>query len=233
MTGKGITVGVIEDHPMYRSALTQLLGAAPGFEVDAAAESVAQFAARRRYQDSVVILDLRLPGVRDSAAVMAVVAMGHKVLVVSAHASQNEVLGAMAAGARGFLSKDVDGDEILRALRQIAAGDSYVRPAGHRHPYRQVLFGPDQGQDRPAQAIRADQVRHRAGSSGCSGQQVGLVPALARLRQLGLQIVPAGRSPAANLLDADVANEFLPRGYIRCINTVILCKTLDTRSFIR
>jgi DNA-binding NarL/FixJ family response regulator len=128
MTDKGITVGVIEDHPMYRSALTQLLGAAPGFEVDAAAESVAQFAARRRYQDSVVILDLRLPGVRDSAAVMAVVAMGHKVLVVSAHASQNEVLGAMAAGARGFLSKDVDGDEILRALRQIAAGDSYVSP---------------------------------------------------------------------------------------------------------
>jgi DNA-binding NarL/FixJ family response regulator len=128
MADKGITVGVIEDHPLYRSALTQLLDAAPGFELDAAAESVARFAARRRYQDSVVILDLRLPGVRESAAVMAVVAMGHKVLVVSAHASQNEVLSAMAAGARGFLSKDVDGDEILLALRQIAAGDSYVSP---------------------------------------------------------------------------------------------------------
>jgi DNA-binding NarL/FixJ family response regulator len=128
MTDKGITVGVIEDHPLYRSALTQLLDAAPGFEVDAVAESVTRFAARRRYQDSVVILDLRLPDVRDSAAVMAVVAMGHKVLVVSAHAGQNEVLSAMAAGARGFLSKDVDGDEILRALRQIAAGDSYVSP---------------------------------------------------------------------------------------------------------
>jgi DNA-binding NarL/FixJ family response regulator len=128
MADKGITVGVVEDHPLYRSALTQLLDAAPGFELDAAAESVARFATRRRYQDSVVILDLRLPGVRDSAAVMAVVAMGHKVLVVSAHASQNEVLSAMAAGARGFLPKDVDGDEILRALRQIAAGDSYVSP---------------------------------------------------------------------------------------------------------
>lgn len=128
MTDNPITVGVIEDHPLYRSALAQLLDAAPGFEVDAAAESVAQFTARRRYSDSVVILDLRLPGVRDSAAVMAVVAMGHKVLVVSAHAGQTEVLNAMAAGARGFLSKDVDGEEILRALRLIAAGDSYVSP---------------------------------------------------------------------------------------------------------
>jgi DNA-binding NarL/FixJ family response regulator len=128
MTDNPITVGVIEDHPLYRSALARLLDAAPGFEVDAAAESVAQFTARRRYQDSVVILDLRLPGVQDSAAVMAVVGMGHKVLVVSAHAGQAEVLNAMAAGARGFLSKDVDCDEILRALSLIAAGGSYVSP---------------------------------------------------------------------------------------------------------
>jgi DNA-binding NarL/FixJ family response regulator len=128
MTDKAISVGIIEDHPLYRSALARLLDAAPGFALDAAAESVPQFAARRRHQDSVVILDLRLPGVRDSAAVMAVVAMGHKVLVVSAHAGQAEVLSAMAAGARGFLSKDVDGDEILLALQQIAAGDSYVSP---------------------------------------------------------------------------------------------------------
>jgi DNA-binding NarL/FixJ family response regulator len=128
MPEQGITVGVIEDHPLYRSALAQLLDAAPGFELDAVAESVAQFTARRRHQDSVVILDLRLPGVQDSAAVMAVVAMGHKVLVVSAHAGQAEVLNAMAAGARGFLSKDADVDEILHALRLISAGDSYVSP---------------------------------------------------------------------------------------------------------
>lgn len=129
MTDQEITVGVVEDHPLYRSALVQLLESAPGFAVDAAADSVAQFAARRRSSESVVILDLRLPGVQDSAAVMQVVAMGHKVLVVSAHAGQAEVLGAMAAGARGFLSKDVDGEEILLALRQIAAGGSYVSPA--------------------------------------------------------------------------------------------------------
>jgi DNA-binding NarL/FixJ family response regulator len=126
-----IRVGIIEDHPLYRDALAELVAATPGFEVDAVAESVARFAVRSRSDNgavSVVILDLRLPGVRDSAAVMELVAMGHKVLVVSAHAGQSEVLAAMAAGARGFLSKEVEGDEIIRALCQIASGDSYVSP---------------------------------------------------------------------------------------------------------
>ncbi|CAM3716435.1 response regulator transcription factor [Kibdelosporangium persicum] len=124
----GITVGVIEDHPLYRSAVAQLLTESPDFELDTVAESVAQFAVRRRSPESVVVLDLKLPGVRDSAAVMEVVGMGHKVLVVSAHAGQHEVLSAMAAGARGFLSKDVEAAELLRALRLIAMGESYISP---------------------------------------------------------------------------------------------------------
>jgi DNA-binding NarL/FixJ family response regulator len=47
---------------------------------------------------------------------------------VSAHAGQDEVLGAIAAGARGYLTKDVDGSEIIRAVREVGAGNSYVSP---------------------------------------------------------------------------------------------------------
>ena len=74
------------------------------------------------------MLDLKLRGVQDAAAVMQVVGMGHRVLVVSAHAGQAEVLGAISAGARGYLSKDADGAEILRAIREISTGNSYVSP---------------------------------------------------------------------------------------------------------
>lgn len=119
---------MIEDHPLFRSAVAQLITESPDFELDAVAESVAQFAVRRRHPSAVVILDLGLPGLCGAAAVMEVVTMGHKVLVVSANAGQHEVLGAMAAGARGFLAKDVEADELLRALRQIAQGDSYISP---------------------------------------------------------------------------------------------------------
>jgi DNA-binding NarL/FixJ family response regulator len=122
-----VLVGVVEDHPLYRAAVARVLAEAPGIEVGELSESVAQFAARRQ-APGVVIVDLNLPGVSGAAAVMAVVAMGHAVLVVSAQAGQEEVLGAISAGARGYLTKDADGTEILRAVREVAAGNSYVSP---------------------------------------------------------------------------------------------------------
>jgi len=124
-----IRVGVIEDHPLYRTAVARVLAEAPGIELGPVADSVPSFAAAREPAGCVVVLDLKLRGVTDSAAVQQVVAMGHKVLVVSAHAGQDEVLGAISAGARGYLSKDAEGMDILRAVREIAAGNTYVSPA--------------------------------------------------------------------------------------------------------
>lgn len=123
-----ITVAVVEDHPLFRAAVARVLSEVPDFHVATTAESVAQFAAARLEPGAVVILDLKLRGVGDAAAVMQVVGMGHRVLVVSAHAGQDEVLGAIGAGAKGYLTKDTDGAEIIRAVREVAAGNSYVTP---------------------------------------------------------------------------------------------------------
>ncbi|MEV5536656.1 response regulator transcription factor [Saccharopolyspora shandongensis] len=128
METKRIRVGVVEDHPLYRAAVARMLADAPDVEVDAVAESVAQFVARSRCAGSIVVLDLGLPGVRGAAAVMELVRRGHPVLVVSATADRTEVVGAMLAGARGFLCKDAEGEEILAAIREIAAGRSHVAP---------------------------------------------------------------------------------------------------------
>ncbi len=65
-------------------------------------------------------------GVRDSAAVLALTGMGHRVLVLSAWTGRAEVHGALAAGARGYLSKHADGVEIVRAVHEIAAGNRYL-----------------------------------------------------------------------------------------------------------
>jgi DNA-binding NarL/FixJ family response regulator len=124
-----VLVGVVEDHPLYRTAVARILDEAPDVELGVVADSVARFAAGRQRPGGVVVLDLKLQGVCDAAAVLEIVGMGHKVLVVSAHASQSDVLGAISAGARGYLSKDSDGAEILRAIRAIGAGNSYVSPA--------------------------------------------------------------------------------------------------------
>jgi DNA-binding NarL/FixJ family response regulator len=123
-----IEVSVVEDHPLYRAALVRALSDTATVRVGATAGSVEEFLAHHRPVGGAVILDLKLPGVQDAAAVVQLVTRGYHVLVVSAHGARADVLSAVAAGARGYLTKDADAEEILRAVREVAAGHSYVSP---------------------------------------------------------------------------------------------------------
>ncbi|MER6799322.1 response regulator transcription factor [Amycolatopsis mediterranei] len=125
--GQGrVRVAVIEDHPLYRVSVERVLAEAGFVELGAVVDSVARFHVHRQPPGSVVLLDLGLPGVAGAAAVLEVCELGHHVLVVSAQAEPEVVLGAIAAGARGFLSKDVDADELLIAIKTVADGGAYV-----------------------------------------------------------------------------------------------------------
>ena len=126
--GRSTRVGVIEDHPLYRAALVRLLDDAVDVELGAVAESVEQFTGAHEPAGSVVVLDLKLRGVTDAAAVAKVVAMGHRVLVVSGYATPADILGAIGAGALGYLSKHAAAEDILQAVRTIGTGGSYVSP---------------------------------------------------------------------------------------------------------
>lgn len=121
-----VRVAVIEDHPLYRVSVERVLAEAEFIELGAVVDSVARFHVHRQPPGSVVLLDLGLPGVAGAAAVLEVCELGHHVLVVSAQAEPEVVLGAIAAGARGFLSKDVDADELLIAIKTVAGGGAYV-----------------------------------------------------------------------------------------------------------
>jgi len=123
-----IDVSVVEDHPLYRIALVQVLMESGCTRVGTIAGSVEEFASFRAPPGGVVVLDLKLPGLHDASAVVAVTSMGHRVLVVSAQADKAAVLAAVAAGARGFLTKDAEAAEIIRAVREVAAGHTYVSP---------------------------------------------------------------------------------------------------------
>jgi DNA-binding NarL/FixJ family response regulator len=133
-----IEIHVVEDHPLYRAAIVQALSTSDDMRIGVTARSVEEFAAfqrslqvdrpTQRPSGTVVILDLRLPGVSDAEAVATVAGMGLVVLVLSAHGERSDVLAAMSAGASGYLTKDADIDEIQRAVRQVAAGNSYVSP---------------------------------------------------------------------------------------------------------
>jgi DNA-binding NarL/FixJ family response regulator len=123
-----IQVAIVEDHPVFRKGLIQVIEATPGLALAGAARSVEELDAQARGggQAQVILLDLRLPGLTGAAAVADLCARGQTVLVVSASEAPADVVEAIGAGARGYLSKQAEETEIVRAIRAVAEGRTYV-----------------------------------------------------------------------------------------------------------
>ena len=130
MSEEPIRVMVVDDHPMWRDAVERDLVAA-GFEVVAVAadghQALARFPAAR---PQVVVLDLQIPG-PDGVEVTRTV-LEHdpsaRVLILSASGEQADVLDAVKAGATGYLVKSASREELVRAVRRVAAGDTVFTP---------------------------------------------------------------------------------------------------------
>jgi DNA-binding NarL/FixJ family response regulator len=123
------TVAIVEDHPVYRLGLVQAIEATPVLDLVITARSIEDFQARALTRPDVVILDLHLPGGMEGAeAVDNLAAQGFAVLVVSVSDRQAVVVDAIGAGARGYLTKEAEPDEIIRAVMIVAAGGTYVSP---------------------------------------------------------------------------------------------------------
>ena len=133
-TGTGETprlrVMVVDDHPMWRDGVARDLTEA-GFEVVATAatgtEALTRAAAVR---PQVVVLDLQIPapnGVEVTATLVAEDPTA-RVLILSASGEQTDVLEAVKAGATGYLVKSASREELLAAVRRVAAGDTVFTP---------------------------------------------------------------------------------------------------------
>jgi DNA-binding NarL/FixJ family response regulator len=122
-----IRVAITEDHPVFRKGLMQVVETAEGLELAGVARSVDDFDTLR-LGGVIVLLDLQLPGSRLQGpdAVAHLAASGHQVLVVSASEQPADVVQAIGAGARGYLSKQAEETEILGAIQAVAQGHTYV-----------------------------------------------------------------------------------------------------------
>jgi DNA-binding NarL/FixJ family response regulator len=123
-----IRVAVIEDHPVFRIGLGDLLERSEGIELVALRDSFVSFAHDHVHDVDVVLLDLHLPGRSGPDAVGALRESGSAVLVLSADGTRQGVLDAVAAGAAGYVTKDSDPTDIVTAVRTVAAGGSYISP---------------------------------------------------------------------------------------------------------
>jgi DNA-binding NarL/FixJ family response regulator len=125
-----IRVMVVDDHPMWRDAVEHDLARA-GFDVVAVAadghQAIARFPAAR---PQVVVLDLQIPG--PSGVEVTADVLGRdpsaRVLILSASGEQSDVLEAVKAGATGYLVKSASREELIDAVRRVAAGDTVFTP---------------------------------------------------------------------------------------------------------
>jgi DNA-binding NarL/FixJ family response regulator len=134
MTDERITVVVVDDHAVVRGGLTQLLaGVADLSVVGTAADGAEALDVVRRTRPDVVLMDLQMPGVDGVSATRSIVAERlADVLVLTSYADAERIVGALDAGAVGYLLKDAEPDDILDGIRAVARGESPIHPRAAR-----------------------------------------------------------------------------------------------------
>jgi len=177
---KKIRVLIADDHPMVRQGLRVFLELEPDLEVVGEASDGAQAAElAAQLLPDVVLLDLVMPGVDGLTALetLAEHGLAERALVVTSFGEYRSALPALRAGARGYISKEVDPAALATAVRAVAAGH--------------VLLGPQVAEALTAQAA--------AGAHG-AGQRSGLALGAEREPQLTvrerevLDLIAVGRS---------------------------------------
>lgn len=132
---KTARVVVADDQTVVREGIVMLLGLLPGIEVVGAAgdgEEAVRLVAE--VAPDVVLMDLRMPrcdGVEATRRIRAEYP-GTQVVVLTTYADDESLFPALAAGARGYLTKDAGGEEIVRAVHSVLSGDAGLSPGIQR-----------------------------------------------------------------------------------------------------
>jgi len=131
-----IGVLLVDDEPLIRSGLRAIINAETDLAVTGEAEDGAAVTPLvRRLRPDVVLMDVRMPvvdGIEATRRLLANVDDPPRVLVLTTFENDDYVFDALRAGASGFLLKRARPDEVVRAIRLLADGDSLLFPAAIR-----------------------------------------------------------------------------------------------------
>ena len=128
-----ITVVIADDQPLMRSALRMCLCSEPDIEVvGEASDGLEAVVVAERLRPDVVIMDIRMPTLDGVAATARLTGVQRgrpiRVLIITTFDLDDYVVEALRAGASGFLLKDATPDELVHAVRVVAAGDAMLAP---------------------------------------------------------------------------------------------------------
>jgi DNA-binding NarL/FixJ family response regulator len=136
-----IRIVVADDHPVVRDGLVAILGTQPDFlVVGEAADGASALAQVQAERPDILLLDLAMPVLDGVAVLQRLQAAGSptRSLVFTAFDTDERILGAVRAGAQGYLLKGAPRDELFNAIRTIHAGGSTLQPIVASKLLRQV-----------------------------------------------------------------------------------------------
>jgi DNA-binding NarL/FixJ family response regulator len=131
VNARPIRVLLADDQPLLRSGFRMVLGAESDLEiVGEAGDGAEALDLARRLLPDVVLMDIRMPRLDGVAATRAIAEakLPVRVLILTTFDLDEYVVGALRAGASGFLAKDVPADDLVAAIRTVAAGEAVVAP---------------------------------------------------------------------------------------------------------
>lgn len=178
MTTDVIRVLLADDHRVVRAGLRAVLGTTRDITVVGEASNGREAVSMAALvKPDVVVMDLAMPELDGIAATKAIVAgdPGVRVLVLSMHAEQEYLVPVMEAGAAGYLLKTEADRELVNAVRAVAHGDVFVRPAAARILAKRFVGRDEESSDKDRYARLTDRERDvlRLVGQGYSAPEIG------------------------------------------------------------
>ncbi|KJH63403.1 transcriptional regulator NarL [Pantoea agglomerans] len=132
VTAEKFTLLLIDDHPMLRNGLKQLIALDERLQVVAeAGNGIDGLALAQQHDPDLILLDLNMPGLNglDTLTQLREIALSGRVVVFSVSDNEEDVVSALKRGADGYLLKDMEPEALLKALHQAAAGQIVLSEA--------------------------------------------------------------------------------------------------------
>ena len=127
-----IRIAIVDDHPIVREGLVSALDDESDFVIVGAVSSTEELIQRcGEWRPDIVLLDFEMPGLSGVEAVRELVRAlpNGRVIVFTAYADDERIVGAVRSGARGYVLKGAPANEVAQAIRDVHAGGSYLPPA--------------------------------------------------------------------------------------------------------
>jgi DNA-binding NarL/FixJ family response regulator len=159
-----VKVLLVDDDALVRAGLRMILSSASDIDVVGEADDGSRAPeAVRTLRPDVVLMDIRMPGTDGITATAQLRRLDHPphVIVLTTFNADEYVLGALRAGASGFLLKDTAPDQILEAVRIVQAGDAMLSPAVTRTLLGHMATGPSGDDRRSAARARLGELTER------------------------------------------------------------------------